>query len=95
MNDLIDTVFGDPYITLNCDSGECLHSTMIPGYEVSQDGPRTRAKADIPLRSLHGPTTVSGSQLALPPRELLFSCVVCVSPWLACLIQRCPFVLSF
>jgi hypothetical protein len=34
MNDLIDTVFGDPYITLNCDSGECLPRSLIPGYEV-------------------------------------------------------------
>ncbi|CED84267.1 Transporter, ABC superfamily (Breast cancer resistance protein) [Phaffia rhodozyma] len=33
MNDLIDTVFGDPYITLQCDSGECLHYTQVPGYQ--------------------------------------------------------------
>lgn len=34
MNELIDTVFGDPYITLNCESGECLHYTQVPGYQV-------------------------------------------------------------
>lgn len=32
MNDLIETFFGDPYITLNCKSGECLHYSEIPGY---------------------------------------------------------------
>lgn len=34
MNDLIDTMFGDRYITLQCDSGECLHYSQVPGYEV-------------------------------------------------------------
>ncbi|KAG7661595.1 ADP1 [[Candida] subhashii] len=34
MNDLIQTVFGDPYITLHCTSGECVHKSQIPGYEV-------------------------------------------------------------
>lgn len=33
MNDLISTVFGDPYITLRCESGECVHYSEIPGYE--------------------------------------------------------------
>lgn len=33
MNDLISTVFGDPYITLKCQSGECLHYSEIPGYK--------------------------------------------------------------
>ncbi|KAK9727972.1 FAD-dependent urate hydroxylase [Basidiobolus ranarum] len=32
MNDLILSVFGDSYITLNCHSGECLHYTQVPGY---------------------------------------------------------------
>jgi hypothetical protein len=32
MNNLIDDVFGDAYITLRCDSGECLHYTQVPGY---------------------------------------------------------------
>lgn len=34
MNDLIQSVFGDPYITLKCKSGECVHKSEIPGYEV-------------------------------------------------------------
>ncbi|ODQ67397.1 hypothetical protein NADFUDRAFT_49829 [Nadsonia fulvescens var. elongata DSM 6958] len=33
MNDLISSVFGDPYISLKCDSSECLHYTEIPGYQ--------------------------------------------------------------
>lgn len=32
MNDLIKSVFGDEYITLNCDSGECLYRTDVPEY---------------------------------------------------------------
>ena len=32
MNDLIKSVFGDEYITLKCDSGECLYRTDVPGY---------------------------------------------------------------
>lgn len=33
MNDLILSVFGDPYITLHCKSGECVHKSEIPGYD--------------------------------------------------------------
>ncbi|KAL4246441.1 ABC transporter domain-containing protein [Abortiporus biennis] len=32
MNVLITTFFGDPYITLNCHGGECLHYSQVPGY---------------------------------------------------------------
>ncbi|KAF5375765.1 hypothetical protein D9757_009009 [Collybiopsis confluens] len=32
MNQLINDVFGDPYITLDCDGGECLHYSQVPGY---------------------------------------------------------------
>jgi hypothetical protein len=35
MNQLITDVFGDPYITLNCTSGECLAANQVPGYSVS------------------------------------------------------------
>jgi hypothetical protein len=35
MNDLIDSIFGDAYITLNCEGGECLHYSQVPGYVVS------------------------------------------------------------
>ncbi|KAI0775145.1 hypothetical protein BD413DRAFT_294544 [Trametes elegans] len=33
MNDLITTFFGDGYITLQCEGGECLHYSQVPGYE--------------------------------------------------------------
>ncbi|OJT07359.1 hypothetical protein TRAPUB_1764 [Trametes pubescens] len=32
MNDLISTFFGDTYITLQCQGGECLHYSQVPGY---------------------------------------------------------------
>ncbi|KAH9945126.1 uncharacterized protein BXZ73DRAFT_38891 [Epithele typhae] len=32
MNDLIETFFGDKYITLKCAGGECLHYSQVPGY---------------------------------------------------------------
>lgn len=37
MNDLILSVFGDKYITLHCDSGECLHYSEIPGYDLPKN----------------------------------------------------------
>ncbi|KAJ7253436.1 hypothetical protein C8J57DRAFT_624668 [Mycena rebaudengoi] len=33
INGLISDVFGDPYITLTCHGGECLHYSQVPGYE--------------------------------------------------------------
>jgi ABC-type multidrug transport system ATPase subunit len=33
MNDLISSIFGDESIFLNCDTGECLYQTEVPGYE--------------------------------------------------------------
>ena len=33
MNDLIKSIFGDSSITLDCNSGECLYKTDVPGYE--------------------------------------------------------------
>ena len=35
MNDLINSIFGDTYITLQCQGGECLHFSQVPGYVVS------------------------------------------------------------
>ncbi|TXT13418.1 hypothetical protein VHUM_00785 [Vanrija humicola] len=32
MNQLINDIFGDKAITLDCDSGECLHYSQVPGY---------------------------------------------------------------
>ena len=33
MNQLINDIFGDGAITLDCESGECLHFTQVPGYK--------------------------------------------------------------
>ncbi|MCJ1413505.1 hypothetical protein MMC19_007611 [Ptychographa xylographoides] len=33
MNELIQSIFGDESITLDCDAGECLYHTEVPGYE--------------------------------------------------------------
>ena len=32
MNQLINDIFGDGYITLTCEGGECLHFSQVPGY---------------------------------------------------------------
>ncbi|PWW76702.1 hypothetical protein C7212DRAFT_295001 [Tuber magnatum] len=32
MNDVISSIFGDENILLNCDTGECLHRSEVPGY---------------------------------------------------------------
>ena len=32
MDELIDQVFGDPWISLTCKGGECLHYSQVPGY---------------------------------------------------------------
>ncbi len=37
MNDLILTIFGDPFISLQCEGGECLHYSQVPGYVVSSN----------------------------------------------------------
>jgi hypothetical protein len=34
MNSLINDIFGDAYITLDCEGGECLHYSQVPGYHV-------------------------------------------------------------
>jgi hypothetical protein len=34
MNQLINDVFGDGYISLECEGGECLHISQVPGYVV-------------------------------------------------------------
>lgn len=35
INELISDIFGDPYITMDCESGQCLSSKEVPGYAVS------------------------------------------------------------
>lgn len=39
MNELILSIFGDPFISLECEGGECLHFSQIPGYVVSAISP--------------------------------------------------------
>lgn len=34
MNQLINDIFGDKAITLDCESGECLHQSQVPGFAV-------------------------------------------------------------
>ena len=34
MNQLINDIFGDSYITLDCKSGECMHVSEVPGFVV-------------------------------------------------------------
>ena len=41
MNQLINDIFGDSYITLTCEGGECLHYSQVPGY-VSPPKPDNR-----------------------------------------------------
>ncbi|KAJ7810572.1 hypothetical protein B0H13DRAFT_2384532 [Mycena leptocephala] len=37
INELINDIFGDPYITMDCESGQCLSSKEVPGYSPSSD----------------------------------------------------------
>jgi hypothetical protein len=34
MNQLINDIFGDNYISLICEGGECLHYSQVPGFIV-------------------------------------------------------------
>lgn len=42
MNQLINDIFGDKSITLDCESGECLHYTQVPGY-ITPEKPDNRS----------------------------------------------------
>ena len=52
MNDLIQQIFGDPYITLNCNSGECLHYSEIPGYHSPNEDDPSSWQSKIILISI-------------------------------------------
>ncbi|AOA64102.1 Putative ATP-dependent permease [Komagataella phaffii CBS 7435] len=56
MNDLIQNVFGDPYITLHCQSGECLHKSEIPGFDI----PHKRRHTSRDLEALAIAVVASG-----------------------------------
>lgn len=47
MNDLIQSVFGDPYITLKCKSGECVHQSEIPGFDIPKKSRLTMGNAIV------------------------------------------------
>ena len=47
MNDLISSVFGDEYITLSCNSGECVHRSQIPGYALPPKRKFTRGNLSL------------------------------------------------
>ena len=38
MNQLINDIFGDKFISLICEGGECLHYSQVPGYIVRAKG---------------------------------------------------------
>ncbi|THV06326.1 hypothetical protein K435DRAFT_505895 [Dendrothele bispora CBS 962.96] len=62
MNSLIDQVFGDPYITLNCYGGECLHYSQVPGY----------AQPEKPDNSTWVALSAAGALLVVIVASLLF-----------------------
>ena len=69
MNDLIRQIFGDAYITLECEGGECLHYSQVPGYVVSPFaffslGYITRVLMTM-IRDHQNRITLNGSLLAL------------------------------
>lgn len=47
MNELISAIFGDPMIYLECNSGECLHRSEIPGYKKPVKKINTRLIAGV------------------------------------------------
>ena len=70
MNDLIDQMFGDRFITLQCQGGECLHFSQVPGYVVRALVLRLPSHAAQPTScsAQSNPTTPSGSRSAPPAR---------------------------
>lgn len=36
MDQLLKSIFGDDFISLECNSGECLHYSQVPGFKVIQ-----------------------------------------------------------
>jgi ABC-type lipoprotein export system ATPase subunit len=81
MNQLINDIFGDEYITLKCTSGECMHASEVPGFVVSCIYPcrefelTMRACSDLLSR-----TTRFGSSQVSSSSSLRFSLDSSVSP---------------
>lgn len=72
MNQLINDVFGDPYITIDCFGGECLHYSQVPGYVVSMRFYRVFYLMYITHRfpPNQGTIVLSGSPSVAPVRVL-------------------------
>jgi hypothetical protein len=49
MNQLINDIFGDNYISLTCKGGECLHYSQVPGYVVRAQGPMLQPRGEYSL----------------------------------------------
>ncbi|KAL5504214.1 ADP1 [Sanghuangporus vaninii] len=65
MNDLIDMFFGDNFIALTCNSGECLHYSQVPGYKSPQTPPPPSSTRFVAL-------SVAGAILFVLSAFLLF-----------------------
>lgn len=61
MNDLIKSVFGDPHITLECNSSECVHHTELPGYKA----PKKRMAKGFTLTTLFSAVLLMAAGLFL------------------------------
>lgn len=61
MNALISDIFADPYITLDCSGGECLHYSQVPGYEVSLLRYSNSPSINPSARGRQNQTTQNGS----------------------------------
>lgn len=78
MNDLIDTIFGDNYISLKCNSGECLHYSQVPGYEVC---PRANYGCAVIVDSSAEPSYTRQHTLGCLERFRSNSGCACCLPW--------------
>jgi hypothetical protein len=88
MNQLILDIFGDNYITIDCEGGECLHYSQVPGYTVGLLLIRNaRVDTDVYVPSDHrNLTTLNGSPSALlAPVCLSFSVLPVSTPSLVLL----------
>jgi hypothetical protein len=63
MDQLINDIFGDKYISLTCKGGECLHYSQVPGYVVRARGSMLlpHRESSLFLRCRPDRTTLDGS----------------------------------
>ena len=65
MNDLINQIFGDAYISVRCEGGECLHYSQVPGYVVRWKSFCSYSLLNDLYSVLRNPTQLSGWHSAL------------------------------